>query len=91
MSLWVSNISVTALAYCAEDPRFETLRAKGWTLAHCLPSEEWGRGGNTGEIKPMAQDKCHLQQALRQHTDRMWDSPFRMSLRCLPQLHYITR
>ena len=23
----------------------------GWTLAHCLPSSEWGPGGNTREIK----------------------------------------
>ena len=49
-----------------------TLRAKGWTLAPCPPSSEWGHCGNTGRqsqrkknlspylTKSMVQGHCSL-------------------------------
>ena len=60
MILWASSRAVRALAYCAEDPQFETHFVKGWMLAHCPPSSEWGPGGYTGEIKATRKVTGHL-------------------------------
>ena len=51
-SLWVSNIVVSVLAYCAEDRRLEThfeLKVGRSLTVH--PAANGDPGGNIGEIK----------------------------------------
>ena len=62
-------------------------RANGWTLAQCPPSNEWGPGGNTGEIKAARKGTGHPTSkadgsgqvssltGTPQHTNRIWNLP----------------